>query len=133
MKHTGLDRPRSKSVDFEALPHSNRQILMPGHFPVCIGDFVEENAADWIEPLAEYRPDQLLKGFGSCESSNLFRDVEEIANCKNAVTFPHRLSLVHPLERRDQLTNPAFRNNGVENGEPVSFDLLRNSSGGKHA
>ena len=41
MEHVGLDSPWSEFVDFDSVLNSNRDVLMPWHFPIHSGNLVE--------------------------------------------------------------------------------------------
>jgi hypothetical protein len=53
MEYVRFGGPWSEAVRFYAAADGNSEVLMPRHLPVCAGNLVEQDAADWKGGVSE--------------------------------------------------------------------------------
>jgi hypothetical protein len=124
VEHFRLHRPRSKAIDFDSFPHSNCHVLMSRNLPVCIRNFVEQNASDGKEMCSENRFDQHSDSLGICQFPHLGRHVQEIADGKDSTTLPHRSCVADSLKSVQEIVNFLTRENIFHDCKPVGLHAV---------
>ena len=80
MNHTFFNRPRPETGDIESGFDGNRQVLMPGHLPICGRGLIEEDGAGGERIAAKHALHQGADGIQFSQIANAGDAIQEVAN-----------------------------------------------------
>jgi hypothetical protein len=79
--------------------HSDGDILVPRHFPICLWNLIEENSPRGEACNAKYRLNQTTGRLRAGKLPYLGAFFEQIANRENTHFLPETRVFVHPADR----------------------------------
>ncbi len=126
MKNVGLHGPGSESLGFKPLLNSDRYILMPGHFPICVWNLIEKNPAHRIEFRPKYWSNQMTDGWRACKLPYLRGHLEQIANREDTNPLPHAAPLFDAFYGSQEFFDLGRGNDSLTRGEAVLLHLIAN-------
>jgi len=97
MENMGLYRPRPIPICFDLVFHGDSDILVPGHFPICIWNLVEENSPHGKAPRSKYRLNQTTEGWRVRDPAYLRAFFKQITYRKDAGPLAKTFVLPHPV------------------------------------
>ena len=104
MKDTSLHTPRTKPVGINSLLHCYGYVLMPGHFPVGVRNLVEQDSANREEFVAKNCLHERAH-CGRLGKRDNCRNLQKIANCKDAPVSKQRPVFRHICQRCNQIND----------------------------
>lgn len=124
MKNVCLDGPWSEAFGLDSFLNCNGHVLMPGHFPVGVGDLVEENSSYRDKVRSKNWLDQRTNDSGIGQFLHLCRYIQQIADSKDAAAFANGAFLVNALYGRKEPSGFIWRQNAFTNRETVVLDFF---------
>ena len=124
MKNAGLRGPRPESFQILSRAHRDRDILMPRNLPICLRNFIEEDATDREYPVSEHRLGQLAH---PCRFGQLadFCKIQKVPHSKDSAAPEQFFAVFLPLDSFDQRIDLRLGQNAFLNGISINFNLAR--------
>jgi hypothetical protein len=126
VKNVGLYGPGPESIRLDPVLNSDRYILVPWHFPICIWNLIEKNPPHRITFRSKYRLNQMADGWRAGKLPNLRGLFEQVANSEDTNPLPDTSPVVNPLDGGQEFFDFGRRNNGVTRREAILLDLVPN-------
>lgn len=127
MRHSVLTGTRFEAGNGSALVNANRQVLMPGHIPVRLRRFVEEDTVNGLDgPARDFRS-EINDRRTRDEPSNLRRHFQQVANAApGTLTSKIRDQLDNSRTDFSQSRDHFRRDKFFYQDEAVSFETVAN-------
>jgi hypothetical protein len=124
MKNVALHGPGSESFGLDPPLNSDRYILMPRYFPVCVWNLIEKNPPHGLALSSKYRLNQTAHDWRAGKLPHLRGLFEQIANREDTNLLSDASLLLDLVDGGPEFFDFGCRNNGLTRGEAVLLDLF---------